>query len=153
MSVEEFNKYDKRCDVIKNIILKDYKDISFDFVRNPDTLIVEIIINKAVKISILPNNTLKDIKRHIDKKISNQHNGVSEDCIMCCEKIQNNVTCSKCSNNYCSECYINLFKIGKGIIKCPHCRFEIGEIMPDYMIPICIEDIRFKIELRKSQKF
>ena len=69
MNPKEFDKYDKRCNVIKNLILKDYINDKFDFIRNPETLYIEIVINNNSKITLLPDNNWKEIKRHIDKKI------------------------------------------------------------------------------------
>ena len=117
----------------ENFIKKYSKYINdkFEFIRDPETTYVEIVINNNSKITILPGSNWKEIKRHIDKKIIVQRNGISEGCIICYEKIRNNVTCPKCSNNYCGECYINLFKKGKGVITCPHCRYSIGNTMSE----------------------
>ena len=145
MNSKEFDKYDKRCNVIKNLILKDYINDKFDFIRNPETLYIEIVINNNSKITLLPDNNWKEIKRHIDKKIIVQCNGISEDCIICCKSIQQNVTCPKCSNNYCGECYINIFKNGKGVITCPHCRHSHGDTMSKSDIQNAVNVIRHKL--------
>ena len=137
--------YDTRCDVIKNLVFKTYIDDKFDFIRNPVTSYVEIVINDNSKITILPDSNWKEIKRNIDKKIIVQRNGISEGCIICCEIIRNNVTCPKCSNNYCGECYINLFEKGKGVITCPHCRYSIGNTMSEYMIQMGVIAIKHKL--------
>ena len=78
--------YDTRCDVIKNLVFKTYIDDKFDFIRNPVTSYVEIVINDNSKITILPDSNWKEIKRNIDKKIIVQRNGISEGCIICYEK-------------------------------------------------------------------
>ena len=80
--------YDTRCDVIKNLVFKTYIDDKFDFIRNPVTSYVEIFINDNSKITILPDSNWKEIKRHIDKQIIVQRNGISEGCIICCEKYE-----------------------------------------------------------------
>lgn len=69
LSSKKFDKYDKKCNVIKNLILKDYANDKFEFIRNPETLHIEIIINNNSKITILRNNSYEDIKRHIEKKL------------------------------------------------------------------------------------
>lgn len=145
MNSKEFDKYDKRCNVIKNIIIKNYINDNFEFIRNPETLYIEIVINNNSKISLLPDSNWKEIKRHIDKKIIVQRNGISQDCIICCETIQKNVTCPKCSNNYCGECYINLFKNGKGVITCPHCRYTYGNTMSEYNIQLGVNEIKHEL--------
>ncbi len=134
--------YDTRCDVIQNLVLETYINDKFDFIRNPETSYVEIVINDNSKITILPDSNWKEIKRNIDKKIIVQRNGISEGCIICYEKIRNNVTCPKCSNNYCGECYINLFEKGRGVITCPHCRYSIGNTMSEYMVQMGVIAIR-----------
>lgn len=145
LSSKKFDKYDKKCNMIKKLILKDYVNDKFEFIRNSETLHIEIIINNKSKITLLRNNSYEEIKRHIEKKITVQHDGISEDCIICREIIQKNVTCSKCSNNYCGKCYINLFKNGKGVITCPHCRYSFGDTMPEYMVQMSIDEIKHKL--------
>jgi len=137
----EVDKYNKRCDVIMGLILKKYTDTTFEFIRNPDTLYIEVIINNNSKISLLPNNTWDEVERHINKKII----GFTGDCIICCEKMENAVSCAKCSNNFCGKCYIELFRIGKGIITCPHCRYYFGEKIPEYMIETCVDQIKHRL--------
>ena len=146
MNSQDFDKYDKRCNVIKNLILKNYTNNNFNFIRNLETLYIEVIINNNSKITLLPDSNWNEIKRHIDKKIIVQRDGIVENCIICCEAIQKNVTCPKCSNNWCSECYINIFKHGKGVITCPHCRYSFGNTMPEYMIKLEVDEIRHKLD-------
>lgn len=141
MNSKEFVKYDNRCNVIKNLILKNYKNNKFDFIRNPETLYIEVIINDISNITLLPDIKWNEIKRHIEKKL----NGIDENCIICCKAIEKNVTCPKCSNNWCGKCYINLFKHGKGIIICPYCRFTFGKKIPEYMIDSYINEIKYKL--------
>ena len=116
-------KMDK-LDIIKELISKHYdkSSTSFEFVVNAETSFTEIVINGECNISVLPDSTWKEIKRHIDKKLISlrkNHEGIIDDCVICFEPIKNNVSCPKCSNNHCGNCYINLFKSGKGIITCP----------------------------------
>tara|TARA_B100000768_G_C11266305_1_gene371248 strand:- start:1351 stop:1797 length:447 start_codon:yes stop_codon:yes gene_type:complete len=138
MNSNEVDEYNKRCDVIKGLILTIYTNTIFEFIINPDTLYIEVMINDNSKISLLPNNTWGEVKRHIDKKII----GFTGDCIICCEKMENAVSCAKCSNNFCGKCYIELFKLGKGIITCPHCRYSFGEKIPEYKIEIYVDQIK-----------
>lgn len=66
-------------------------------------------------------------------------------CMICCKKTTKRVNCNKCSQFYCGNCYIKIFTTNKGIITCPYCRFSFGEIVPDYMISICIDEIKMKL--------
>ncbi len=148
MNAKQVNTYEKKCNIIKNLISNDYKNNKFKFIKNPETLYIEIIIDNNSKITLLPDNNWKEIKRHINKKITYKasvHNGSSDNCPICYEAIKMNVTCPKCSNNYCSECYINIFKEGKGIITCPHCRFSYGNRMSEHMIQIGVDEINYKL--------
>ena len=145
MNSEDLPEYNNKCDVIKELIIKNYTNNTFDFIRNPDTLYIEVIINNKSNVTILPDNTWTEIKRHITKKIIVQCDGIVEDCIICCGTIKKNVTCPKCSINYCSECYINIFKHGKGVITCPHCRYSFGNVMPEYMLKSGVDQIRQKL--------
>ena len=45
MTHNQFDKYDKRCGVIKNLIQKEFKNNNFKFIRNTDTLNIQIINN------------------------------------------------------------------------------------------------------------
>ncbi len=147
MNPIEFNKYHKRCIVIKNLTVNHYKNDKFHLNMDPETLYYEIIINNKTEITILPNNTWKEIKRHIFVKLDTLKNGISEPCIICFEKIKTNITCTKCSNNWCGNCYLDMFKNGKGIISCPHCRNTIGEKLPEFLIKWGIEDIKLRLNL------
>ena len=46
MNPKEFDKYDKRCNVIKNLILKDYINDKFDFQKHYISKLLLIIILK-----------------------------------------------------------------------------------------------------------
>ena len=142
MNSKEFEKYDKRCVVIKNLILKNYTNSTFEFIRNPDTLCIEVVINNNSKISLLPDNTWDEIKRHINKKIRGFD---GDDCPICYSNIEKAVSCARCSNNWCGECYIKIFKQGKGVITCPHCRYSYGNTMPEYMLKMGVDEIKHKL--------
>ena len=144
-SKEDLDKYYKRCNVLKNLINKEYKNKNFGFIINRETLYMEVVINIKSTITLLYDNDWNEIKRHIDKKIRLQKDytdGVVENCTICFEKIKKSVSCSKCANNWCSECYINIFKHGKGIITCPHCRYTFGSTMSEYQIKLGVYGIR-----------
>lgn len=143
---EELGKYYKRCAIIKSLILKEYHDQQFEFCQNIDTRYAEIVINGTGKITILPDNSWTEIKRHIIKKIkfSNEKNK-SYLCSICAEQMKKRVSCARCSNGTCGNCYINIFKANNGIIKCPHCRYSYGNHVPDNMIGIYIDEIKRKL--------
>jgi hypothetical protein len=90
--------------------------------------------------TILEENTWDEIKRHIDAKLSNEK---SNECSICSTNviIKRRVSCTKCASDWCIDCYINIFRTKKGIIKCPFCRFTYGNQFPDYMIEIGVQQI------------
>lgn len=132
------DKYKNKIKIIKNLILKKYINNEFKFIENKESLLITIIIDNSSSITILPDNNWNDIKRHIDRKIK----GANKNCLICCNKVKIKVSCNKCSQDYCSECYINLFKVGKGIIVCPFCKYSFGIRMSEYMVQNGINNIR-----------
>lgn len=135
--------YEYKCITIKKIIEKKYNDTNFIYEMNNDTRFVEIIINNQSKITILRDNTVSEILKHIKTKLDSTWQ--KQNCDICFEKINKRVSCSKCSNYYCSNCYINIFKTGKGIITCPFCRYSYGTKMNDFMLPMAIKEIKYKL--------
>jgi hypothetical protein len=139
--------------LLRKLLDKSYNNPSnFIIVKNENNGFNELIIkhdfskNMSI-ITILPSSNWREIKRHIEKKL-NKHNKI-DDCGICYEKMENPVSCSKCANNMCANCYINIFKIGKGVITCPHCRYSYGEKMDDYLIELSIYEIKQKL-LKKN---
>jgi hypothetical protein len=111
------------------------------FKRNEYTNNIEVfIIDKRATITVLEENTWDEIKRHIDVKISNEK---PIECSICLSKdiIIRRATCTKCARDWCIDCYINIFRTNNGIIKCPFCRFTYGNIFPDNMIEIGVQQI------------
>ena len=111
------------------------------FQINKVTKNIEIIFtDKKAIITILEDNTWDEIKHHIDAKISKDK---TDECSICStEEIQKRrVTCTKCASDWCTDCYINIFRVNKGIIKCPFCRFTYGEEFPDCMIETGVKEI------------
>jgi hypothetical protein len=104
--VKQFEKYNNRCDVIKSLILTNYINDKFEFIRRPDTLYIEVIINNDYMITLGNCDTWKQIKRRIDKNLIYVNN---EECPICYNELKKKDLCNKCANNWCRECYINIF--------------------------------------------
>lgn len=51
------------------------------------------------------------------------------------------VGCNKCGKQTCLECYIDNFKLNKGIIRCETCNYSFGVKVPDEYIDLAIDDI------------
>lgn len=140
----EIEESDEFCDICKQV--REYiPDVNIEFRFNQNTQLLEIVfIEEKSVMSILKDNTWEENKRHINAIISKNKN---TDCSICFNKIISRTGCSKCSVDWCVECYINLFKTGQGIIKCPFCRYvpDVCRIMNDQELIMGEMQIRAKL--------
>ena len=123
--------------------IKDYlPNEKIQFKKDEITGDLQIIFtNKKAIMTVLESNTWDEIKRHIDAKMSNEKN---DECSICSsrEMIQiRRVSCPKCACDWCVDCYINIFRTNKGIIKCPFCRYSYGRQFPDHMVEMGVREI------------
>ena len=121
--MSDTNLYIKKCAVIKNLIKDEFKGHKFDYRANAFGGMT-IVINDKATLSIESNITWNEIKRNIYKKINPDTS--DNTCGICFYDLNRRVSCNKCANFYCTECYINLYKIGEGLISCPFCRHTVG---------------------------
>jgi hypothetical protein len=131
--------------LIQNLIIKTFKNDNFDFeyINIAGDEWCKVVINNNKLISILPDSKWLEVKRHINIKLKNE----IKDCNICFNKIKTNITCNKCANNWCSDCYINLYITGKGIVSCPMCRYKTGERLPKWAVDFGVEEIKYKLNL------
>ena len=121
-------------------IIKYIGNEPIQFNIHPITGDLQIIFpNKSAKMKVSTDDTWYEIKRHIDKKMSNDR---PNECTMCYNDIKRRATCAKCSNEWCIDCYIDIFRTNKGLIKCPFCRDVYGYICPEYMMERAIRQIK-----------
>jgi len=86
----------------------------------------EIICDNECNVLILE----KELKQlNLPKVIQDNY-----ECDICGENRTSKIVCKECSNFHCVDCYISIFKVNIGLVKCPSCRFEIN-------FDINIEDI------------
>jgi hypothetical protein len=146
-------QYDKKCEIIKNLINTKYKKDIFIFEKysnytgsfNEIKNFIRIIINNNASITILPDTLWKNIEHNINMKLDILYkDDKTINCIICLNDVSKYGSCNKCSNCYCILCYIELFKTGSGIITCPFCRYSFGIYTPNYMINKCINEIKIK---------
>jgi len=97
--------------------------------------------NRRATMTVLKCNTWDEIKRNIDSKMSNEK---SNECSICSTEIQKRTSCNKCAADWCVDCYVSIFRSNKGIIKCPFCRYEFGQVWPDDIIEIGVQEILAK---------
>ena len=148
ISIDYWNK----VKLFINLIEKKYKNLDFGLTNDKNLLILTFSIKDksddllVSEYTIYDDTKWKDIKLHIDKFLK-----IDYTCNICFndyKKIKNNInktTCPKCSEPYCVDCYINIFRSNKGIIKCPFCSFEYGSEFPEFMIEAGIEEIKKRI--------
>lgn len=122
-------EYKKKCDIIKKLITQTYPNEKFEYLIQPGTGLLQIVMNPntskpLTRLSILPNNNWRELKRRIDKYLSFET--LSDECDICFEKISNSVICGKCSFRYCGDCYIKMLDDSEGMLKCPCCRDTWG---------------------------
>ena len=137
-------EFDDICKKIKLYI----PHISVEFRKSSTTGLLELIFVKEQSVmSVTNDNTWDEITRHIDSCLK-EDKGLN--CQICQESIINRTGCTKCSADWCVECYINIFKTGRGIIKCPFCRYtpEICRIMTDE--ELLLGEIQIRDKLHKT---
>ena len=102
-----------------------------------------IFTQKNCCITIKKDNTWDEVKRNIDNifKILEK----TFECTICFIESNRITSCNKCSSSWCIKCYINIFRANQGIIKCPFCRYEIGNKWPKEMIETGVQEILSKI--------
>ncbi len=152
MRDDEKKQYYKKCNLLVKLILKQYHPRTINKNVNEDNGFIEVFISKS-HLTLLPNKTWIDTKRVIDKLLRDEYKVNSGDCNICSKPININVSCPECGNKYCSDCYIKIFKKGKGIITCPYCKFKYGNVMSDLEINYGILEIRRKLNLRRQSNY
>lgn len=108
--------------------------------ENTDIIIRFPELKKTV--TILKIYKWKEAKRILDKKMNSDDKNECEICYT--QMIENKVSCPKCANYYCGECYINIYRENKGIIICPFCRWKYGYKPSN--IEEGINDIRYMLK-------
>jgi hypothetical protein len=118
---------------------------SISFRKHPHTGNVEVVFHSINAVITILDTNWDEIKRHIDAKF-NMNKDIS--CSICLEDMKSKrVSCSKCANYWCIPCYINIFKTNRGIIKCPYCRFEYGQLHSDEALELGIQEILIKADM------
>jgi hypothetical protein len=96
------------------IIIKKYK--------RSDAYVLWFKEHKSV-MRILKEQNWNEIKRNITAHLSSYKSTI---CFICSIEYANKMKrkiCKKCANVICIDCYINIFRTNKELIKCPFCRF------------------------------
>ena len=92
------------------------------FRKNNGNLEVELV-DKGEVITV-SNDTWDDIKRLIDLMMDSKF----FNCSVCFTMVRNNtVTCKKCSNSWCVNCYVENKRANSGLTVCPFCLDTSGK--------------------------
>lgn len=146
MNVEDSKKYIKRCQVLQDLVMKKYRDQVNKVINNDSTGYCEIHFKIGGSVTILLDTTWEKLKTNIDLKLE----GVSVPFCKICSSVKNKlVACNNCSEQFCTECYIDSFRKNKGIVVCEFCQYSFGIVMSDEAVEDRIEDIRDKIDGNK----
>ena len=136
------SQYEKHSSIIQKLILQEYPNEHFEFYRG-DCGFFTVIINNHKPFTILPDHKWDEVKRCVNKII---HTNARDHLCEICFNHPRIVLCNKCANYWCGDCYIDLFRIGHGIIKCPYCRYEFGKKFTERELNKHIDEIKRKIE-------
>ncbi len=150
VAFEECDVYVKRCLVIKKCLDKEFADYQPEMTFNEDiNLFIISLYNPKRKcriiVSLLRDTKWHKLKKYIYKRIDEIDETECQICNGTIMKIRPN--CNKCGNSYCGECYINIFKFGRGIVRCPFCRWKYGSELPDQLIDIGVCMLREKFNM------
>jgi len=119
-------------EVLKRVILSKYPGAEFRACRPeenpliPDDICIVYFHKRCASSTISVGQTWRIIARDLDQK-SAPIPAQPPECSVCCESSYDRVSCHKCVNAICLDCYVSIFLSGKGVITCPFCRYRVGE--------------------------
>lgn len=110
---------------------------------HPETNNTYIVINEHIVLTILETNTWEEVKKRIDV---NMASNPYHTCAMCQNQHLCKLTCTKCAIDWCRDCYIRIFRKGKGIVKCPFCSHTNGRKLSPREIEDGVRQISSKLK-------
>ena len=142
--ITDIDAYNKKCEVVKKLIVSTYPNIKIDFKQINRMDLVYLIIEDIIKIGLLPGENWNQIKSNIDRKLKLvMYNGNNVKCCeLCSQDIKAKASCNFCHKICCIECYIDTFKKGKGIIKCGFCSKKFGVRCKTEYIDLMVDERR-----------
>lgn len=146
--IENIDTYSKKCDTIIKLLKRNYKNCSIKYEQLSKIDLVYIMVDNRIKLAIMPEVKWNDLKKHIDLELKSIYG--KRMCEECSGEIKCIASCNKCHNNTCLECYIENFKLNKGIVKCKICSYSFGVEIPDEYIDLAIDDIRSNTKIKKK---
>jgi len=106
----------------------------------------------SINFSLTSDISEMDLVRRFALLHKNQDENQDEECGICYEN-NKEVSCHKCGERHCYECYIRLFEAGQGVITCPFCRTSTGQKMTSRELAYGISHIKHRVnELKKMRE-
>ena len=99
----------------------------------------------TLRFSLTHDMTVADLHRRFAKMMNHLDHSEGDECEIC-YKHTKRISCTKCNNMICRECYISLFQEGHGIITCPYCRTQHGTYRLPHQVLSGVAQIRQKID-------
>lgn len=140
IQINNYVEYNSRCEIIKKIIKTQYKNSSIKFQQLNKMDLVYVYIDNKIKFVLMPDVKWSELKEDIDLKLKELYK--EKMCVKCKCEMKCAAGCNKCKAQTCLECYIEMFKLNKGIIICDVCNYSFGVNVPDEYIDLAIDDIR-----------
>ena len=136
-------RYERQCEILQGLVNTVLKLETY-LIKNGNMDWALALVKYGMGLTLTYELKWKDLKRILDNIINTK----KEDTFCCCclenfKKIKVGVVCS-CSVEMCVGCYIDMFRMGMGKIKCPSCREFIGM---ELCCMVCVEKEILKIKL------
>jgi hypothetical protein len=148
MFVQDEKYYLNKIKRMKKKIKLDFPTAEVTFKKNPTTKYVCAMFTKPCgkkwEILINEDSSYTDIKRNINKFLTTEREMI---CEICTEYMPKRVGCNVCGNGYCTSCYINIFKAGKGVMSCPYCKTIVGTHCPDFYMDVFVAQMKYNFGL------
>lgn len=146
VQIDDVEEYNAKCTIIKKLIKSHYKNSSIKFVQLNKIDLVYVIFDDKIKFAIMPDVKWSELKEEINEKLKDVYK--EKICSKCSCEMKCIAECNKCKTQTCLECYIDNFKLNKGIIKCGSCNYLFGVQVPDEYIDLAIDDIRYNAKFK-----
>jgi len=125
---------------MKQLIEKHFGDVVL--VEEKETYLSIVCKKNGATASIFPEQKWVDVKRHIQSKLDGDFKGTH--CNACAKPMAKGVNCVKCLNYMCTDCYIERFRKGMGVIECPVCHDKLGSKLDQFQVLMGVYEMKLK---------
>ena len=117
-------EYKEKCRSIITLLRNYRPDVLFEVVDSGGNMEV-FFPDYFSMFTITQTSNWKQLQRIIDSKLIINEN---ESCQICLNNfVTLKINCSSCGERWCIKCYINIYAMGQGVVKCPYCRYSVGD--------------------------